>query len=146
MIARALSWRPSRELVLYAMIGATGATIDFLLYLLFTGSFGIYPVIATAMSVSAGIANNFVWNALITFKVRTRLFARFLSFYAVGIVGVFVSMAIVWLFTEPISLDPLLAKLISIPPVVLGQFWVNRHVTFGTRWDAKDKDGADVPA
>ena len=146
MSSRALEWRPSRELVLYAAIGATGATLDLLLFLLFTRSLGIYPVVATAVSVSAGIVNNFIWNALITFKVRTRLFVRFLSFYAVGMVGVIASMGIVWLFTEPIALGSLVAKAISIPPVVLGQFWVNRHVAFGSRWNTSTRADADVPA
>ncbi len=125
-----------RQFILYCVIGGSGATLDFLAYWLLTAAFGIDPVLATALSVSVGIVNNFFWNVAVNFKVRTRLLLRFLSFYSVGILGVLLSMAIVWGMTVPLGADPLVAKLVSIPFVVIGQFVLNKTVTFAQRPDA----------
>lgn len=123
-------YRKHRELILYGIIGASGAALDLLVFWLLTTYLGWHPVPATAVSVSLGIGNNFVWNAFINFKTRDRLLLRFLSFFAIGLIGVLLSMLLIFLLHDVVSLDPLLAKLISIPVVVVGQFLANRSITF----------------
>jgi len=122
---------PQRQLLLYAGIGLSGATLDFLAFLLLT-ALGVLPVVATGLSVSLGIINNFILNAKFNFKVHDRLLSRFAKFYAVGLTGVVTSMLMVWVLTEFAGFGGVLAKLLTIPPVVLGQFLVNRAVTFRT--------------
>ncbi len=118
-----------RQFVLYCCIGAVGASLDFALFALLE-RLGWDPVLATAVSVSLGIVTNFVLNVLFNFKTRHRLIVRFLSFYAVGVFGIFLSMATIFLLTVLGTMDPLLAKLISIPLVVVAQFGLNKYVTF----------------
>ena len=48
-----------KELIVYCIIGGTGATLDFLIYSLLTKEVGIHYQIANIVSVSAGIINNF---------------------------------------------------------------------------------------
>ena len=48
-----------KELIVYCIIGGTGATLDFLIYSLLTKEAGIHYQIANIVSVSAGIINNF---------------------------------------------------------------------------------------
>ncbi len=118
-----------RQFVLYCCIGGVGASLDFALFALLE-RVGWDPVLATAVSVSLGIVTNFVLNVLFNFKTRHRLVMRFLSFYAVGVFGILLSMATVFLLAIVGGMDPLLAKLISIPLVVVAQFALNKHVTF----------------
>lgn len=122
------AYRRNREFVLYCLIGLSGVTADFLVFLALT-QVGIDPLVATFISVSCGIINNFVWNAWLNFKVRSHLLIRFLSFYAVGLVGVALSIGILWVGSL-LGLTPAVAKIISIPIVVVVQFVLNRVVTF----------------
>ncbi len=115
--------------MLYCCIGAVGASLDFALFALLE-HLGWDPVLATAVSVSLGIVTNFTLNVLFNFRTTHRLLVRFLSFYMVGVFGIFLSMATVFVLTVLGGTDPLLAKLISIPLVVAAQFGLNKHVTF----------------
>ena len=120
----------------YGAIGTVGATLDFLVYSVLVMSTGIWPALATIISVTIGILNNFLMNAHWNFKVRGGLWRRWWSFYSVGLTGVVISALAVWLLVSFASTGPLIAKLMSIPPVVLGQFLVNRRYAFAP---------ADVP-
>jgi putative flippase GtrA len=132
-----------RQLVLYALIGGSGALLDLLVYVVLTSMFSIEPVVATILSVSIGIVNNFLLNTFLNFKVRTRLWLRFLSFYSIGLVGVVLSALVIWIFTELVDLGYLWAKVISIPPVVVGQFIANKNITFARRADISVKEDLD---
>lgn len=133
-----------RELILYAVIGATGALLDFFVYLLLVGQLGIDPVMATMLSVSVGIINNFVLNAFLNFRVRTRLWMRFISFYTIGLIGVALSALIIWIFTDVVDIGGFWAKVVSIPPTVIGQFIANKYITFArgakTLQESEDQD------
>lgn len=115
----------------YAAIGASGAALDFVVYALLATYAGWPPVLSTATGVSLGIVNNFFLNAWFNFRVRDHLLRRFGAFYVVGLVGVVLSMAIVGVATWALHLGPIAAKLLSILPVVLAQFLVNRRWAFG---------------
>jgi putative flippase GtrA len=133
-----------RELLLYAVIGGSGAFLDLLVYVILTRVLAIEPVVATILSVSVGIVNNFLLNTFLNFKLRTRLLLRFLSFYFIGLVGVVLSALIIWLFTEVVDVGSLWAKVISIPPVVIGQFVANKNITFARRADIIEEEGQDA--
>ena len=118
-----------RQLILYCCIGLVGASLDFALFAVLE-HLGWEPVAATAVSVSLGIVVNFVLNVLFNFRTRHRLVMKFISFYSVGVFGIFLSMATVYLLTVDAGMGPLLAKLVSIPVVVVAQFGLNKYVTF----------------
>ncbi|TAH32929.1 GtrA family protein [Candidatus Saccharibacteria bacterium] len=119
-----------RNLLLYGLIGFTGAAIDYLFYVLFYKVCGIPPEIASFLSVSIGIANNFILNAKFNFKVSDKLLKRFGSFYAIGLVGAILSSVLIYIMVNLMNIDPLVAKLITIPPVVLAQFIFNKMISF----------------
>ena len=58
----------------YAVIGVTGVSIDFLVFYLLTEYAGMYYQYANAISVTCGITNNFIWNAIYNFKVKDKIF------------------------------------------------------------------------
>jgi putative flippase GtrA len=118
-----------RQFVLYCCIGIVGASLDFALFAVLD-RIGWNPVLATAVSVSLGIVTNFVLNVSLNFRTRHRRVARFLAFYAVGAFGILLSVVTVFLLTSLADADPLIAKLISIPVVVVAQFGLNKYVTF----------------
>jgi len=119
-----------RELIVYCMIGCTGATLDFVIYVCLTRGAGLHYQLANFLSVSFGIVNNFFLNRHFNFKVKDRMGARLASFYAVGMFGWALSAALLWLFIECLALNPLIAKLGTIVFVTVVQFCLNKFITF----------------
>lgn len=119
-----------QQLVLYGIIGLSGATLDFLFYLLFYKVLGIPPVIASFLSVSIGILNNFLLNSRHNFKVNDKLLYRFINFYSIGLVGALASSAMILILFNGLGINAALAKLLTIVPVVLLQFYFNRKYSF----------------
>ncbi len=119
-----------RELIVYCLIGCTGATLDFVVYAGLTHGMELHYQIANFLSVSFGIVNNFFLNRHFNFKVKDRVGARLASFYAVGMIGWALSAALLWLFIERLSMNPLIAKLGTIVFVTVVQFSLNKFITF----------------
>lgn len=119
-----------RQLILYGLIGLTGATLDFILYIIFYDVFGIPPFIASFLSVSFGIVNNFFLNTYLNFKKYDHLFARGFNFYLIGLGGAVLSAFLIWIFFDYIGVSAVIAKLLTIPPVVILQFFINKKVSF----------------
>lgn len=113
------------------MIGASGAILDYITFIFLYNALEMSPGIATTISISLGIINNFILNVVINFKTRTHLFKRFISFYTVGLLGILVSIVVIYLMHEALGLSVNLAKLLSIPIIVVMQYTLNKHITFG---------------
>lgn len=119
-----------RELIVYCIIGGTGATLDFIIYSLLTKGVGIHYQVANIVSVSAGIINNFFWNYYCNFKAKDKLLKRLGSFYTVGMFGCMLSALLLWIFIERFGITPIVAKLGTIVFVTVVQFLLNKFVTF----------------
>jgi dolichol-phosphate mannosyltransferase len=90
----------SRHFIVYCVIGVSGVSLDMALFWLLVTYAGLHYEIAHFFGVSLGITNNFLWNALVNFKVKDRLLARYAQFYGVGMVGMATGGALLWLFVE----------------------------------------------
>lgn len=75
-----------RELILYGIIGALCASIDFGVYSLL--SLWIPYLVANIISVHFGIFCSFYLNRNYNFKVKDNTGKRFISFYLVGLADV----------------------------------------------------------
>ena len=119
-----------RQLIVYCIIGCTGATLDFVVYALLTRRVGMHYQLANFLSVSFGIINNFFWNCYFNFKTKDRILRRLVSFYSVGMFGCALSAGCLWLFIEVMGLNSLVAKLGTIFFVTVVQFCLNKFITF----------------
>lgn len=121
--------RLRRQLIVYGFIGVSGATLDILIYLLLYKEFGVYPPLASFLSVTIAITNNFILNAKFNFKVSDNLLKRFYSFYGIGLSGAVLS-AIAIAALQAVDVGPTIAKLLTIPPIVVGQYILNKKISF----------------
>ena len=131
-----------RELILYCVIGCTGAGLDFLIYVFLANCAGVHYQVANLIGVNAGIINNFILNRHFNFKTQDRVLLRLGCFYAVGMLGCALSAGCLWLFIERLGLGAAVAKLGTIALVTVVQFCLNKFITF--RKSAKGKETSDV--
>ncbi|HSX15563.1 MAG TPA: GtrA family protein [Candidatus Saccharimonadales bacterium] len=124
------------QLIRYGLIGVTGAALDFMLYIVFYRYCSIPPVLASFLSVSFGILNNFILNVKFNFKTHDHLLFRFANFYVIGLGGALLSSLLILVLFNGLGLGENIAKLITIPPVVLAQFFLNRRFAFKSLADA----------
>ena len=85
---------------------------------------------ATAVSTTAGITNNFVWNARYNFRVTDRLAARFVRFYTVGLAGLGLTAALFAVFVDSLGWDANVVKVLSLGPVLVVQYAANKRWSF----------------
>jgi putative flippase GtrA len=123
------AWMRNRRLILYCVLGGTGAFVDMVSYLVMVNWAGVHYQVANILSVLLGILTSFTLNATFTFNVTDRLLLRLLSFVIVGLVGLALSSAALYVFVTVLGFDKNLVKL-GTGAVVLVQYNLNRMITF----------------
>ncbi len=122
-----------RTFILYGLIGGFCAALDFATYTLLC-HFDILPYLwANVISIHCGIICSFFLNRGVNFKVKDKAWLRFLSFYAVGLIGLGISELMLYLMVDVAGWNEILCKLISIVVVALVQYFLNRFITFKTK-------------
>ena len=125
-----LLYKRFRNLILYGIIGAFCAGLDFGVYTALC-HWNILPYLwANIISIHVGIFTSFVLNRSINFKVKDKVKTRFLSFYTVGLVGLGISTLMLWLMVDIAHWNEIVCKLVTIVVVALVQFLLNKHITF----------------
>ena len=120
----------NRQFVLYCLIGASGATLDFLVYSAIVKWGGGHYQIANAIGYAAGTALSFTLNARFNFKVRDWLAMRLVSFFGVATLGWAASAGILQMTVGWLGWNKYLAKLATIFVTVLLQYNLNRLLSF----------------
>lgn len=118
-----------QRFIKYSIIGLTGATLDFILFLIFNKHFRMYYQLANIISVSVGITNNFILNVKFNFEVKDDLFIRFLKFYSVGIFGLGLTAILLLIMVEMLHWQILVSKMVTILLVPIIQFQLNKTIT-----------------
>jgi putative flippase GtrA len=125
-----LTYNRFRNLILYGIIGAISASVDFMIFFTLTNYFCIYYLVANFISVLIGINLSFVLNKTYNFKTNDKLIKRYLIFVSVGFSGLLLSSLILYLTVDLLLIDKNLSKFLSIILVVFVQFLINKYITF----------------
>lgn len=119
-----------RPFIVYCLIGLTGVSLDYGIFLLLVNGLHVHYLVANAFSTTMGIVNNFAVNCRFNFKVRDRLMIRFLSFYGVGLAGLAMSSLLLYIGVTGLHLNPNATKAATLILVVVLQYNLNRFISF----------------
>jgi putative flippase GtrA len=122
--------RNNRRLVLYCLIGSTGATLDFLIYSSLVRWAGVHVQAANAVGYAAGTTLSFTLNALFNFKTRDWLPLRLISFFGVAFLGWAASASVLYVTIEQFGWNKYVAKMATMVVAVLLQYNLNRLISF----------------
>lgn len=118
-----------RQFLLYCFCGGLGVSSDYLVFYLAVSG-GLWYQGANLLGYLAGTLLSFALNRVLTFGMRDRVAQRLAMFLGVAAVGFGVSALLLWLLVQHLGLDARLAKLLTLPVVVVLQFTLNRRLTF----------------
>jgi len=127
------------QFLLYCLCGGIGVATDYLIYYSAL-TFGLWYQAANVLGYLSGTLVSFFLNRKITFGVRDKLARRLAMFLMVAAIGFTTSAAMLWLLVDIMSVDARIAKLLTLPVVVIIQFSMNRRITFGEKRQNKLRD------
>lgn len=120
------------QFLLYCLCGGVGVTADYFIYYLAL-TFGFWYQGANVLGYLSGTLVSFILNRKITFGVRDKVAYRLAIFLGVALIGFSASALMLWLMVDVMTFDVKVAKLLTLPIVVLIQFFMNRRITFGEK-------------
>lgn len=127
----------------YCFVGGFAFVVDFGTMTLLKEVFGLKSVIAAAISFVLGLFVNYVLSTFWIFKnskIKNR-FAEFLAFAVIGVIGLLINEAIIWLFDGVLASHSILpiipadkyylvGKIVSTVVVFLWNFFARKFIIF----------------
>lgn len=93
------------QLLKFVLIGASNTLLDLIVTFALNAIFGIY-YLAKIIGYACGILNSYIWNSRWTFREERRRDAReIVSFIAVNLVTLGLSLLLQWVFRDRLHLD-----------------------------------------
>jgi putative flippase GtrA len=120
------------RLIRFALVGGTSTLVTLLSYALLIGVGAAYPV-AAVLGYAAGIVNGYTWNRVWTFETGSFHLPEFSRYVVVQGSGLAANLVGLVLLVEALDLDRLVAEIISVVPIVLVTYLLNRWWTFRPR-------------
>jgi putative flippase GtrA len=117
------------QFLLYCICGGIGVSTDYAIYYLAFTS-GMWYQGANGLGYLAGTLMSFTLNRVFTFGMRDRVLQRLFLFLSVAALGFAASALLLWILVQWMQLDPRIAKLLTLPMVVVLQYALNRRITF----------------
>lgn len=117
------------QFFLYCLCGGMGVSTDYAVFYL-TVTAGLPYQGANALGYLAGTLMSFALNRVFTFGMRDQVLQRLSRFVGVAGVGYAASALMLWVLVQWLLVDARIAKLLTLPVVVVLQFSLNRRITF----------------
>ena len=117
----------------YALVGMVGLVVDMGLFYFFHEVLNWNYILSNILSSSLAVVNNFILNSIFTFKVKDKLFYRFVSFYSIALAGMALSSGLLIVMIDGMHMNSMIAKAIAVFFVAMIQYYVNKKLTFSER-------------
>jgi putative flippase GtrA len=134
----------------FAIVGAIGAVVDFVVFNLFSGVFNFHHVLASILSFSAAVISNFTWNRYWTYRdSRSKPISHQLfTFSIVNVIGLGIRTPLFAILSSPLAnlfalfdwsgygflspemLGHNLALAVAVLVVMMWNYFINRYWTY----------------
>lgn len=114
---------------MYALFGVGALIFELLMFWYLAEVIDLYLILANFIAVATGMFVSFGLNAIFNYKLRDNLIGRFARYSMVIAVGYLVSSTLLLVFTN-LGVQPLVAKIITLPFIFLLQYGLNSNFTF----------------
>jgi len=128
--------RISVQFIRYLFVGGVAAGVDTGLFYLSHNRLGHHYITAQSLGFLSGVVTNYLLSLLWVFRTTGRIKREFAFFVLVGIGGLLLSYASLWLLIDLLSVtqfEDMLAKAITISIVLSWNFLMRRRFVFNYR-------------
>ena len=122
-------YQQHRNFILYGVIGCVTTAIDVGIFTLLA-HFNIHELIANTISYQVAMVASFFLNRKYNFKIKDKVWQRFLSFFIVNLIGYGLSQLLVFLFITKFGMNDFIGKLLATILAAICQFLFIKHLTF----------------
>lgn len=123
-----------KQFIKFAIVGASGTAIDWILYFALTRWVHLFYLVAKTISFILAAANNYIWNRTWTFRsTEKNILKQFLKFFAVSAVGLGFNLLIMRFVVEYLGWSDLIGLILATVVVMVWNFSVNKFWTFKER-------------
>jgi putative flippase GtrA len=126
------------RLVRFVLVGGTNTLVALLSYTVLLGLDASY-LVAAVVGYAAGIINGYTWNRLWTFETGPFHLPEFSRYVVVQGGGLAANLLGLVLLVEVLGLGKVVAEAISLVPIVLVTYSLNRWWTFRPRPPAEPR-------
>lgn len=120
------------QFIRYFFVGGTAFIFDFSVLFFLTSILGIYYLISAAISFGGGLIVNYTLSVFWVFNQRrvNNKNVEFMIFSIIGVLGLFMTEALMWWFTDNIGFYYLISKIITSAIVLLWNFTARKFFLF----------------
>ena len=119
------------KLLKYCIVGFSGMLIDFGLTYLLKEKIKTNKYVASSLGFIAAATSNFYFNKFWTFQdISENISVEFVSFLTIGLLGLIINNAVIYLLTERYKNNFYLSKFVAIVTVTFWNFIMNYLFTF----------------
>ena len=120
-----------KQVIKFGTVGVANTVLDFAVLNLLAGLLGWPVLISNTISFSVAVTNSFFMNKYWTFEDREgKTHLQFGGFILVALVGLAVSDILVYWLAEGVGWHYNWAKIVSILPVFVWNFWASKYLIF----------------
>jgi dolichol-phosphate mannosyltransferase len=120
------------QLIKFLLVGLSGVFVNTALLWFLTEQVGLFYVLSGIIATEIAIINNFLLNNFWTWRRRNKkhnFFRRLVSFNAVALVGLGISVSVLWFLTE-LGVYYLISNLVGILFATAWNYLANDKITF----------------
>ena len=117
----------------YVLAGGSGFLLDYLVLTICFELLGLHYLCASSLGFVAGLifvyllSNRWVFSRR---RLRERAGTEFLVFAIIGVLGLVLTVFLMWLFVDVVCIYPLIAKLITTALVLLWNFGARKIILY----------------
>jgi putative flippase GtrA len=120
------------RLIRFVVVGGSSTAVTLAIYIVAIGLGAWYPM-AAAVAYAAGIVNGYTWNRRWTFRAGAFHLPEFVRYVLVQGSGLVVNVIGLAFAVESLGLAELAAEMVTLVPIVLVTYAINRRWTFRTQ-------------
>jgi len=129
-LSKLLKQESAGQAVRYLITGFSSAAIEFALLFMFRDIFGLSVVISNSAALSIVFWFNFLVNRFWSFKSKMKLGRQLVMYLALFVFNLGASDLIMYILTDRLSMQYLLAKVFAIGAVVCWNFVIYKKVIY----------------
>ncbi len=119
-----------RQFLLFTVVGAIGTIVQYLILVILSSLFSVWPVISSGVGFVTGALVNYFLNYYITFGSSKAHLIACARFFSIALVGLCLNTIIMYVIIKYASIHYLVAQLLATGIVLIWNFTANKCWTF----------------